>query len=114
MRLFKNLIVSLLTVVNAQAFASQMLSYPVAQPPECNQSYENAQEPKTTDQVLSALKQICLERGGRRVIHKEITSGNSTEPTDVILSCIGENPVDFTVFTCTYSSRNEGLRRSSN
>jgi hypothetical protein len=105
MKAFGNLILTLLLVSNTKAFAIQMLSYPVGQSPECNQSYDNTAEPKTADQVLSSLRQLCLKRGGVRVMQKEVTSGNSTEPTDVILSCIGENPIDYTLFNCTFSSR---------
>jgi hypothetical protein len=106
MKVYVTLIALLLgIVVNTQAFAIKMLSYPVDQSPECNQSYDNAAEPKTADQVLYALNKLCLSKGGVRVIQKEILSGNSTEPTDEILSCIGENPIDYTLFNCTFSSR---------
>ncbi|MBI2785511.1 MAG: hypothetical protein HYX60_04050 [Legionella longbeachae] len=105
MKLFVNLIVLLLLVVNTQAFAVRMLSYPVDQPPECNQSYDNTPEPKSIKQVLFSFRQLCLHRGGVRVTHKEVTSGNSTEPINEILSCIGENPTDYTLFNCTFPSR---------
>ena len=105
MKLLFNCIVSALMLVTTQAFAAQFLSYPVDQSPECNQSYEDSPEPKSMAQVLSALNQVCRQRGGERVINKALAEGNSSEPADVFCSCIGENPVDYVIFYCTYGIR---------
>ena len=105
MRLHVNLTLSILMLVSTPIFALQLLSHPIEQPPECDHSYENTPDPKTLDHVSMALMGVCIEKDGVRVVKKEITTGNATEPTSVILSCIGEKPIDFTVFDCTYNSR---------
>ncbi|KTD54735.1 hypothetical protein [Legionella quateirensis] len=103
MRLFYSGIASLLMLFTTQAFAV-LLSYPVDQMPECNQSYEQAREPKLESQIFSKMNEICVEKGGIRVNTQYIRSGNSSEPYDVILNCIGENPSDYIMFTCTFST----------
>ena len=75
MKLIQNITVSFLLIVTTQASAEKMLVPPNAQAPECNQSYENAAQPKTATNVLSAMTPICLHRGGFRVMHKILTSG---------------------------------------
>ena len=88
-----------------QAYAVNLLSYPVDQQPECNQSFELASKPETLDRVQVAMRQICLRKGGTKVEYLEKVLGDSNEPFNVLLSCIGENPTEYTVFTCEYSSR---------
>lgn len=101
--LFKGML-SLLMLLSSQVFAEQYLSYPVAQAPECSQVYDNTPEPKTLSLLVSFMNQLCRQRGGERVTYRVHTSGNSSEPSDVIVSCIGENPVDHIMFHCTYGS----------
>ncbi|MBL7527350.1 hypothetical protein [Legionella bononiensis] len=103
MRLFYSGIASLLMLFTTQSFAV-LLSYPADQVPECNQGYEQAREPKLESQVFAALQGICVGKGGIRMTTQYIRSGNSSEPYDVILDCIGENPSDYVMFTCTYST----------
>lgn len=106
MRLLANGTIPIFMLMTTQVFAQPFLSYPVAQPPECNQSYENAPEPKSFEQVYESLRKICIERGGVRVTDKWLKAGNSSEPIDVIIGCIGENPMDFVKFHCTYGTIN--------
>ncbi len=49
-----------------------MLVPPSSQAPECNYSYNNAAQPKTANDVLSAMMPICTQRGGLRVMHKDL------------------------------------------
>lgn len=97
----------LLLITTSPTFAARILSYPVGQSPECNQSFEGAASPKTLQNVMSSIKQMCMSKQGVRITHKELNTGNSIEPTNELLSCIGTNPVDYTIFDCTYSSRDQ-------
>lgn len=104
MKLLANCSVSIFMLLTTQVFALPLLSYPVAQPPECNQSYENAPEPKSFEQVYDSLQKICIERGGVRLTNKWLKAGNSSEPIDVVIGCIAENPTDYVKFHCTYGT----------
>ena len=104
MKLILNFIVSLLIVINTQqAFALKILIYPSGQAPECSQSFESAASPKTPDNVLFAMSALCTSRGGVKVMHKMITAGSSNDLSDLALTCFGENPKEYTIFTCLYS-----------
>ncbi|CAM2943717.1 hypothetical protein [Legionella worsleiensis] len=103
MRFFFCGIVSLFLVFVSPTYAI-LLSHPSSPVPECNQSYENAHEPKVLSQIFSELYDICVRKGGIRVNTQYIRSGNSSEPYDVILNCIGEKPSDYVLFTCTYGT----------
>lgn len=107
MRLSIAFIFSLLLIISIPTFAARLLSYPVGQSPECNQSFESAATPKTLQNVMASIKGLCRAKQGVRITHKEINTGNSIEPTNELLSCIGTNPVDYTIFDCTYSSRDQ-------
>ncbi|MCL9684427.1 hypothetical protein [Legionella maioricensis] len=85
-----------------------MLAPPTSQAPECNYSYNNAAQPKTAEDILAAMQPICTERGGLRVLNKLFTSGNSKEPINLILTCIGDNP-NQVIFHCLFSTSYENL-----
>jgi hypothetical protein len=97
----------LLWRTNSAFSAIQYITYPVLQPPECQQAYEKVLSPHTLEAVFSSLEGICMERGGVRVIYKELIEGNSSEPTDILYSCIAKNPADYVLFNCRYGSRYE-------
>lgn len=92
MKLARYIFTSFFLLITTQIFAERMLAPPISQAPECNYSYSNAAQPKTAENILSAMQPICTERGGLRVLNKLFTSGNSKEPVNLILTCIGDNP----------------------
>lgn len=69
--------------------------------PECFESYNQAAQPKTADAILSSMNTVCQGRAGLRVLHKII--GDPHYPTNVIFSCIGENP-NKRIFNCLFST----------
>ncbi|KGP62853.1 hypothetical protein EP47_14335 [Legionella norrlandica] len=104
MKIIQSVFVSLLLLILAnQAFSEKMLVPDNSETPECKYSYDNALQPKTDENVLSAMTQICIERGGMHVLHKILTSESSDEPTGVIFTCIGENP-NLVIFNCMFST----------
>ena len=108
MMIIQHIFVSLLLIITTQSFAEKMLVPPNSQAPECNYSYNDAAQPKTADNVLSAMRPICIKRGGLRVMHKILTSESSNEPTGIILNCIGDNP-NMLLFHCSFSTSYENL-----
>lgn len=107
MRLIQPIILSFLLIVTTQAFAEKMLVPPNGQVAECSQSYENADQPKTANTVLSAMTPVCLHMGGLRVMHKEILGGPN-ETTKILFTCIGDNPSS-RIFSCLFSTSFEDL-----
>src|SRR5579872_864561 len=87
--------------------AEKILVAPKGEQPECMQSFENAATPKTVSSVDLAMRIVCKQRGGHRVMHKVIDTGSS-ELSSIILSCIDEDP-DSSVFACTFSASYEDL-----
>lgn len=108
MKLIQNLIILCFGLITAQVYAEKMLLPPNGQSPECNQSYEQASQPKGAENVLAATTAICLHRGGFRVLHKVLSPNNPKEPTGLILTCIGDNP-NAIIFNCQFPFSYEDL-----
>jgi hypothetical protein len=66
-------------LVGAPAFAEKSLDPPSSQAPECKYIYDYAAQPKTANNVIAAMNQICTQRGGMHVLHKVLVTGVSTE-----------------------------------
>lgn len=107
MKLFPILFTFLLLIFQ-NAFASKVLSPPNSQPPQCEQAYESAAQPKTANNVFSSLSRSCHYAGGTRVMHKILTSEHTTEPTGVLFSCIGSDSSSI-IFSCLFSTSFEDL-----
>lgn len=105
MKLF---LIPLLFLTFHNTFANKALSPPNGQPPQCEQAYESAAQPKTADNVFNSLSSSCHYAGGTRVMHKVLTSEHSTEPTGVLFSCIGSDP-NTIIFSCLFSTSFEDL-----
>lgn len=104
MKVFQTTVLLLsIFLVGDPAFAEKMLVPPSSQAPECKYSYDYAAQPKTANNVKSAMTQICTQRGGMHVLHKVLVAGESNEPTGVVLTCVGDNP-NLVIFNCLFAT----------
>lgn len=89
-------------LISSNTFAQKLLDPPKGQPPQCDQAYGGSVQPKTANNVFNSMSGVCHYAGGMRILHKELTSGSSSETKGVLFTCIGDNS-SFVIFSCLFS-----------
>ncbi|KTD27171.1 MULTISPECIES: hypothetical protein [Legionella] len=86
---------------STQSFAAKKI-LTLGPPPrglECQEIYEIASPPKSTQEIFNSTQSICTQKGGLNVLSE--TYGDLRQPQGVILSCVGDTP-NRVVFACYF------------